>query len=170
MLARIASHNPVIIKLTITCADDALGKMIEPYAPSSSERFLALEELHRAGIYAGILMMPILPFINDTPENITGIVELAAKHHAKFIYPAFGMTLRDNQRDYYYYQLDHYFPGKRRLYEQRYHNVYSCDSPHAAKLYKLFQTECRKYGIRYRMNDIIRGYKKQQVQQGQLKL
>ena len=72
-----------------------------------------------------------------------------AKHHAKFIYPAFGMTLRDNQRDYYYYQLDHYFPGKRRLYEQRYHNVYSCDSPHAAKLYKLFQTECRKYGIRY---------------------
>mgnify|MGYP001120413779 FL=1 len=115
LLARIASHNPVIIKLTITCADDALGKMIEPYAPSSSERFLALEELHRAGIYAGILMMPILPFINDTPENITGIVELAAKHHAKFIYPAFGMTLRDNQRDYYYYQLDHYFPGKRRL-------------------------------------------------------
>lgn len=170
LLSRIASHNPVIIKLTITCADDALGKIIEPYAPSSSERFLALEELHQAGIYAGILMMPILPFINDTPENIIGIVALAAKHHAKFIYPAFGMTLRDNQRDYYYYQLDHYFPGKRRLYEQRYHNVYSCDSPHAAKLYKLFQAECQKHGIRYRMNDIIRGYKKQQVRQGQLKL
>lgn len=170
ILSHISSHSPVIVKVTITCADDALAGIIEPHAPSSSERFHVLEKLHQAGIYAVILMMPILPFINDTPENIINIVELAASHHAKFIFPAFGMTLRDNQRDYYYYQLDHYFPGKRKLYEHRYHNVYSCDSPHAARLYKLFKTECQKYGIRYRMNDIIRGYKKQQVQQGQLKL
>lgn len=170
LLSRISQQYPSIVKLTITCADDALARVIEPHAPSSTKRFQALEQLHRSGIYAGILLMPILPFINDTEDNIRRIVALAAQHHAKFIFPAFGMTLREYQRDYYYYQLDQYFPGKRKLYEQRYHNVYRCDSPHAAKLYAIFKTECQKYHIRYRMPDIIRGYKKKQVQQAQLKL
>lgn len=168
LLQKISSQYPSIVKFTITSADDELGKIIEPYAPASSERFKALEELHHAGIYAGILLMPILPFINDTKENIIELVRLAHEHHAKFIYPAFGMTLRDNQRDYYYYQLDRLFPGKRALYEARYHRVYSCDSPHAGKLYKLFTAECRKYGIRYRMNDIIHGYKKPILKQERL--
>lgn len=170
LLKQILQHSPCIIKLTITCADDALARIIEPQAPSSSERFLALEKLHQEGIYAGILMMPILPYINDTEENIRGIVQLAAKHHAKFIFPAFGMTLRDNQRDYYYYQLDQYFPGKRQLYAHRYRNTYSCDSPHAAKLYAIFKKECQAYGIRYRMKDIINGYKKPLIKQAQFQL
>lgn len=168
LLTKISSQYPSIIKLTITTYDDELSKIIEPHVPVSSERFQALEELHKAGIYAGILLMPILPYINDTKENIIKLVEMAHIHHAKFIYPAFGMSLRDNQRDYYYYQLDRLYPGKRALYEARYHKTYSCDSPHAAKLYKLFTQECRKYGIRYRMNDIINGYKKPLLNQAQL--
>lgn len=160
LIAQIAKQYPSIIKITITCADDETSKIIEPYAPVSSERFALFDAFHNQGIFAGILLMPILPFINDTEENIRKIVQLAYKHHAKFIYPAFGVTLRDNQRDYFYYQLDRYFPGKRQLYEQRYHNTYSCDSIHAARLYKIFKKECVKYGILYRMSDIIHAYKK----------
>lgn len=159
LLQRISKQYPSIVKLTITCADDALGKIIEPFASLSSDRFLALEKLHQAGIYAGILFMPILPFINDTEENVRSIVTKAHQHHAKFIYPAFGLTMRDHQRDYFYYQLDQHFPGLRHKYERLYHNTYSCDSPQAKHLWLVFQKECKRYGIKYRMNDIIKGYK-----------
>lgn len=160
ILQRIAENSSCIVKITITTSDDNLAKVIEPYAPSSTQRFKALETLHQAGIYAGILLMPILPFINDSVENIKEIVHQAHLHHAKFIYSAFGVTLRDNQRDYFYYQLDHYFPGKRQLYETYYHNIYSCNSLYRKELDAVFKKECHKYGIVYCMDDIIKGYKK----------
>lgn len=161
LLKQISKHYPSIIKVTITCADDALSKIIEPYVSPSSKRFQVLQRLHEEGIYAGVLLMPILPFINDTEDNIRNIVKLAHLHHAKFIYgyEGFGVTLRDNQRDYFYYMLDQYFPGKRELYDKYFHNTYSCVSPHARMLKKIFQQECEKYHIRYRMSDIIKGYK-----------
>ena len=159
ILATIAKQYPSLIKITITCTDDKLSNIIEPYAPASSERFAMLDAFHAKGIFAGILMMPILPFINDTEENIRGIVKLAYQHHAKFIYPSFGVTLRDNQRDYFYYELERHFPEKMRLYEQHYHNTYACDSLNAKRLYQIFKEECQKYGILYRMSDIIHAYK-----------
>lgn len=161
LLKLISVQYPSIVKMTITCADDALSKLIEPHVVPSSKRFEAIQELCDAGIFAGILLMPILPFINDTEANIRGIVERAHLHHAKFIYAheGFGVTLRDNQRDYFYYMLDQYFPGKRKLYENYYHNSYNCISPHARKLKKVLQEECTKYGMLFRMKDIINAYK-----------
>lgn len=161
LLKQITKQYPSIVKVTITCADDALSSILEPHVVSSSKRFKILQRMHEEGIYAGILLMPILPFINDTEDNIRAIVELAHQHHAAFIYAyeGFGVTLRENQRDYFYYQLDQYFPGKREQYEKYYHNTYNCISPHARKLKKIFQQECERYGIRYRMQDIIKGYK-----------
>ena len=160
IISSISKQYPTIIKITITTADDDLCRIIEPHVCVSSRRFEVLEQLHQAGIFAGILMMPILPFINDTEENIKEIIKQAHLHHAKFIYPGFGVTLRLNQRSYYYYQLDRYFPGKRQLYEKYYHNTYSCESLQQRTLWELFQKECQKYGILYRMNDIIHAYKK----------
>lgn len=161
LLSAISKQYPSIVKMTITCADDALSSIIEPHVVPSSKRFQAIQALSDAGIFTGILLMPILPFINDTEENIRGIVQLAHLHHAKFIYAyeGFGVTLRDNQRDYFYYMLDQHFPGKRKLYENYYHNTYSCNSPHARKLKKILQQECTKYGILFRMRDIIHEYK-----------
>lgn len=159
IIERINKKYPSIIKVTITCADDELARILEPNASSSSERFNILQEFHEHGVYAGILLMPLLPYINGTEDNIRRIVELAHLHHAKFIYPCLGMTMRDNQRDYFYYELNTYFPGKLQLYEQRYHNVYSCDIPDVKRLYMIFKKECQKYGIVYKMNDIIKGYK-----------
>ncbi|WP_424244577.1 DNA repair photolyase [Elusimicrobium posterum] len=150
----------VIIKITITCADDETSKKIEPFTVPSSQRFAALKELSDAGIFCGILLMPLLPFINDTKENIAGIVTAAAKNGAGFIYFAPGVTLRMNQRDYFYDKLDILFPGVKEKYIKMFGDSYSCNSPHSKMLYKFFEGECKKHGILYKMSDIIKAYKK----------
>jgi DNA repair photolyase len=111
LLKKINLHSPVGIGITITATNDELARRIEPSAPASSRRFAALKNLNSNGIYAGILMTPILPFISDTLENISAIVKLAAENGARFIYPSLGMTLRDGQREYFYRALDNLYPG-----------------------------------------------------------
>ncbi len=159
VLKDIAQHSPVIVKMTVTTADDALGQKIEPHAALNSERFRALKTLSEQGIYSGILLMPILPFINDTRENIISLVRLAKESGVRFIYPGMGVTLRGNQRDYFYRQLDRLFPGMKAQYIRRYGDQYSCGSPHAKELHALLAEACEKAGILYRMQDIIRRYK-----------
>ncbi|MDU5111990.1 MAG: radical SAM protein [Clostridium sp.] len=160
VLKRIKEHSPVLCKITITTADDELSKKIEPNVSLSSERFKAIKELSDAGIYTGILLMPILPFINDTEENIISIVRKAKENGAKFIYPAFGVTLRSNQRMHFFDKLDKEFPGIKERYIREFQNNYMCSSPKGRELYKIFTEECRKLGIIYKMKDIIEDYKK----------
>lgn len=152
-----------IVKITITTADDALAKQIEPYAASSGERFKAVLELSEAGIFTGILLMPVLPYITNQEENIRKIVHLAYLHKAKFIYAAFGVTLRDRQRDYYFQQLDKLFPGLKNKYITEYDYRYDCTVPNAKRLYNIFKQECEKYGILYKMEDIISAYKNKKM-------
>ncbi len=161
VLMDIKEHSPVLCKLTITCADDELQSKIEPNVSSSSERFAAIKKLSDNGIFAGILLMPILPFINDTDENILGIVNKAHEAGARFIYPAFGVTLRQNQRNWFYDRLDELFPNEplRLKYIQAFGNNYECHSPRSKKLWQLFTTKCDEYGILYNMKDIISSYK-----------
>ncbi|NLK71371.1 MAG: radical SAM protein [Clostridiales bacterium] len=159
ILQRIRKHSPVLCKITITTSDDEISRKIEPNVAVSSERFLAIKRLTDAGIFAGVLLMPVLPFIADNEENVLQLVKLAGESGARFIYPAFGVTLRANQRDYFYKKLDELFPSMKERYVGQYGNSYECHSPNARRLYKLLSEECRKYGILYRMNDIIAGYK-----------
>ena len=158
ILKKINEKNNVIIKLTITCADDMLSSKIEPYTNVSSERFSTLKKLAEAGICAGVLLMPILPYINDTIDNIKGIVKLSYENNAKFIYPGFGVTLRNNQRSYFYDQLDKLYPNLKQKYISEYGLSYSCKSKYGKKLSGVFIEECNKYGILYKMNDIIKLY------------
>lgn len=160
ILKEISKHSPVLMKITVTTCEDELCKLVEPNVAVSSKRFAALAELAENGIFAGILMMPVLPFIEDNEENILGIVRRAAECGVRFIYAAFGMTLRQNQRDWYYNKLDGQFPGLRQKYVKQFGNSYSCHSPEAERLWKLFSSECDKYGILYRMEDIIKAYKR----------
>lgn len=159
ILKEISRHSPVLIKITVTAADDSLCKKIEPRVALSSQRFEAIRELSKEGIFVGILMMPILPFIEDTEDNISSIIELAKKSGAKFIYPALGVTLRQNQRDWYYNKLDELFPLVKEKYIKNYGNSYECRSVKAKELWGLFKYKCDDMGIIYKMNDIIRGYK-----------
>jgi len=159
ILKDISMHSPVIVKITITAANDELCKKVEPNVAKTSDRLKAINKLSEKGIFTGILLMPILPYIEDTPENIISIVRLAYENGAKFIYPAFGMTLRQNQRDWYYGKLEELFPSVKEKYIKTYGNAYECRSPRANELKKLFQAECNKLGILYKMKDIISNYK-----------
>ena len=159
ILQDIKKHSPVIVKITITTADDGLCKMLEPGAEPSSERFAALEKLASAGICAGVLMMPILPYVNDTEENVSRILASAKSSGAAFVYPSFGMTLRSGNREYYYEQIDKMFPGLKQRYASRYGNRYICNSPRARKLWAVFKSECDRLGLLYDMRGIISRYR-----------
>lgn len=161
ILKKIACHSEVIVKITITTFDDDLSSSIERSVSKPSERFKALKELNENGIYSGILLMPILPFINDTKENILNIVKKASECKAKFIYTfGFGVTLRHNQREYYYKAINDIFGDEIvEKYKKEFGENYVCNSPKSKELYEIFENECEKYGILYKMQDIINDYK-----------
>jgi DNA repair photolyase len=160
ILKDIQVHSPVLVKMTITTGDDNLCKIVEPHAPLSSERFSAVKELSSGGVYTGVLMMPLLPFIEDTEENILSIVNKAKESGARFVYAAIGMTLRAGNREYYYEQLDKHFPGIKERYIKKYGERYNCTSPNVKRLWNIFTNECQKHGLRYTMKDIIIDYKR----------
>lgn len=135
------------VSITITTAEDSLGKIVEPAASTSTERFNAIKTLSEAGIYCGVLLMPILPYVNDTAENISSIIGLAKNAGAKYIIGWMGMTLRDKQRDYYYEKLDKHFPDIKNKYIARYGNQYSIAVPDHLMLQSTFTTHCKKVGI-----------------------
>lgn len=163
ILKEISTHSPVLIKITITTYEDALCRKIEPKVAPSSQRFDAIKKLSEAGIYTGILLMPILPFINDNEDNIRSIVREAHRVGAKFIYAyGMGLTLRGNQRQYFYEKVNENFKDKTivKKYIETYGNDYQCPSPQHKDLWKVFVEECEKYNILYKMKDIIKGYRK----------
>lgn len=163
ILKRISNHSPVLIKITITTADDDLCRIIEPHVQPSSKRFKAIKELTDSGIFTGILLMPILPFINDSSENVKAIVKGAYEAGAKFIFAyGMGVTLRSNQRDYYYERIRDAFTRKNLvgIYRRTYGDRYECSSPKGKELWNLFKMECERYGILYKMEDIIEAYRK----------
>ena len=170
ILKEINSKNNVIIKFTITAPNDELSKIIEPHVCVSSKRFAAIKTLTDNGIFAGIMMNPVLPFITDDEEEIKKLVKLAHDSGAKFIHTFMGMTLRENQRDYYYEKLDKYFPNIKEKYIKYYGERYNCPVPDYKRIYKVFTTECDKYGILYNMKDIIKSYKKEITESEQISL
>lgn len=156
LLREINQDRPVMGCLTITAAQDEMSQVVEPGVCASSRRFNALHELAKAGIFCGVLMMPLLPFITDTEENVLGIISLAKASGARFIYPMFGVTLRANQRQYYYQQLDELFPGLSAKYVAQYGEQYYCPSPRAAELSALFKRECQTAGLIHELPEINR--------------
>jgi len=159
LLMRIQTQSPVNVSMSITTANDMLSQQIERRVSPSSARFQALAELSAAGIYAGVLLMPILPFITDHASNIHEIVRRAHEAGAKYIYPSFGMTLRENQRDHYFRWLDKLYPGLKEQYIHTYGMQYGCMSTRRRQLEQVFQEACEKYGIIYRMPQIVAAYK-----------
>ncbi len=164
LLKKINEHSSVVVCMTITTFDDTLSKIIEPYAPSSSQRFEALKKLKEANILAGIILMPILPWINDQPQNIKAITQKSSNVGVDFIYPFFGVTLRDRQRDYFYDRLDIHFPILKSKYQHYFKNSYACHCPENKKLYSLLKDECKKFNIPIHMKEIVSLYKKEKEQ------
>ncbi len=162
ILESIADHSPVLLKVTVTTTDDALAAKLEPRVSRPSDRLSLIAALKDRGLFAGILLMPVLPFLEDHEENIRSIINAAKETGADFIYPAFGVTLRNNQREWYYDRLRELFPGEHldEKYMKQYKNNYHCTSPKARKLWQIFSEECECNRILYKMPDIIHAYKK----------
>lgn len=160
ILKGINKNNSVIVKITITTFDDRLSKIIEPNVNETRKRFEVLRKLSKEGIFCGVLLTPILPFITDNELNIKNIVKEAYESGAKFIYSTYAVTLRENQRDYYYKKLNEQFQGLVGKYIKTYGNSYICNSLKAKSLKMVLEEQCQKYGLLYKMEDIIDAYKK----------
>ena len=158
ILQSIAEHSPVLLKVTVTTADDNLGKKIEPHVSLPGERLRMIDRLSISGLYTGILLMPVLPFLEDSVENVISVVDGAARAGAKFVYPALGVTMRQGQREYFLDGLERAFPGQglKARYLRQFGERYQCASPRAGALWKAFAAACRERGLLYDMKSIIR--------------
>ena len=165
----IQAHSPVICKLTVTTVDEDLAAKVEPRAPSPAKRLAAIRSLAQAGVFCGVLLMPVLPFLEDRPEQVLSVVDRSADAGAKFIYSGFGVTMRQGQREYFLRELDRAFPGEHlsRRYLARYGDRYRCPSPRARELWEVFAARCRERGLLYQMPHIVsaatRGYGDRQL-------
>ena len=135
------------VSFTVTTADDELGKKIEPGSPRVSQRFEAMGVLADNGILTGVVLMPVLPFIEDNEENITAIIEKAHQNGASYVIPSFGMTLRDRQRTYYYDKLDKLFPGVKEQYVKEFGGRYFAQANNTKRLSMLLEELCYEYKI-----------------------
>jgi len=154
LLKEINKKAKVMIMITITTSDDELSKVIEPYAAISSKRFEIIRKLTDVGIETGILLMPVLPNITDTKDNIKEIILKASKVNTSFIIPFFGVTLRDRQRAYYYKQLDKHFPALKEVYKKEFGNNYSCTTKRYYELNNIFKRMCKENNIVFKMENI----------------
>lgn len=148
LLRRINEKTKCVVQMTLTTYDEELCRKIEPNVSTTSERFAALKKLRDVGIPTVVWLSPILPFINDTKENITGILKLCAEAGVYGVINfGMGLTLREGNREYFYKQLDRLFPDLKERYIKSYGNRYEIDSPNSAVLLKLFHQKCAEYGI-----------------------
>lgn len=137
-----------VVQMTLTTADDGLCRLIEPNVCPNSRRVKVLREMNRVKIPTVVWFCPLLPYINDTEENIRAIVETAADVHVYGILSfGMGMTLRGGDREYFYAQLDRLFPGLKERYIKEFGTRYEIPSPNGGKLWRLFCSLCDKYGI-----------------------
>ena len=137
-----------VVQITLTTYDDDLCRILEPNVCNTKRRIEVLERMRERGIPTVVWMTPILPFINDTEENITAILKECARVGVKGVIDfGMGLTLKDGDREYYYAALDRHFPGLKEEYIRTYGNAYELPSPHAKELKKIFNSFCRDNGI-----------------------
>ena len=158
LLQKINEKTKCVVQMTLTTADEALCRKIEPGVSATKERFEVLKKMRDVGIPAVVWLSPILPFINDTWENISSIIGMCieAKVYGIICF-GMGVTLRDGNREYFYSQLDKYFPGLKGEYIKVYGNQYAVSSPDNKRLMKLFNEKCDEHGIVHN-NDLIFEY------------
>ena len=156
LLQKINEKTKCVVQMTLTTYDEDLCRKIEPNVSTTRERFQVLKQLRDAGIPTVVWLTPILPFINDTKENISGILDLCieAKVYGIICF-GMGLTLREGNREYFYDQLDRLFPGLKAKYIQMYGNQYIIGSPENDRLMKLFHQKCFKNGILHNNEQIF---------------
>ena len=148
ILKRINEKTKCVVQMTLTTYNEQLCRELEPNVSTTKERYEALKILHQEGIPTVVWLCPILPFINDTEENLYGILNycIEAKVYG-IINFGMGMTLRDGNREYFYKQLERLFPGLKEKYIACYGNQYILPSPNEKRLLEIFSQTCDKHHI-----------------------
>lgn len=148
LLDEINHSAKCVVQMTLTTYDDDLCRLLEPNVCNTKRRLEVLEIMQQHGIPTIVWITPILPFINDSEENISSILYECAKAGVRGIIDfGMGLTLREGSREYYYEALDRHFPGLKERYIRRYGNSYELPSPNAKELSILFQKICRENGM-----------------------
>lgn len=157
LLRKINEKTKCVVQMTLTTCDEELCRKIEPHVSTTGERFEVLKKLRDAGIPTVVWLSPILPFINDTAENITGILEMCAEAGVYGVLCfGMGLTLREGNREYFYKQLDRLFTGLKEKYIRTYGNQYEIASPDNRRLMRLFHQKCEESGIVHDNEEIFR--------------
>lgn len=154
LLKSINDKTKAVVQMTMTTYDETLCKILEPNVSTTKERFETLLQFKEAGIPTVVWLTPILPFINDTEENIRGIFEYCVEAGVKgIICFGMGVTLRDGDREYFYKALDKHFPGIKNKYIRTYGNAYDIPSPNNENLLEIFKEVCVKNGMIYQIKE-----------------
>lgn len=157
LLKKINEKTKCVVQMTLTNIDDGLSRKLEPGVCTTTRRFEVLKILRDAGIPTVVWMSPVLPFINDTRENISGLIDMCIEAKVKgIICFGMGLTLREGNREYFYENLDRLFPGIKEKYIKSYGNQYEIASPNHYSLMRLFHEKCGKYGIMHNNDEIFR--------------
>lgn len=171
ILKSINAKTKCVVQMTLTTYDEDLCRIIEPDVSTTAERVAVLETMRDEGSPTVVWLSPILPFINDTEENLYGILDYCVRAKVRgIICFGFGTTMREGDREYFYKKLDEHFPGMKQQYIKAFGNAYECHSPNNVRLTEIFKEECRRYDILYRPDDVFAYMHKFETKERQLSL
>lgn len=148
LLKKINEKTKCVVQMTLTTYDEALCKIIEPNVSTTRERFEVLRIMRDSGIPTVVWISPILPFINDTEENIQGILDYCVEAKVRgIICFGMGLTLREGNREYFYKKLDERLPGMKDRYMEDYGYAYQLPSANNSKLMNMMKRICKANNI-----------------------
>ncbi len=157
LLKSINNRTKAVVQVTLTTVDENLCRILEPNVTTTRGRYKVLKEMQARGIPTVVWLSPILPFINDSRENLNSILDMCIDAGVKgIICFGMGLTLRRGNREYFYRRLDRHFPGMKEKYMRAFGEEYSCLSPNNPRLMKIFYKRCKENGIMYNTDEIFR--------------
>lgn len=157
LLRQINRQQKAVVQMTLTTFDESLCRIIEPHVCTTARRAEVLRILHENGIPTVVWLSPLLPWINDTEENLRGILQYCIEAHVTGIVCfGIGLTLREGSREYFYRALDRHFPALHRRYEQTFGEAYEIVSPNHKRLMRIFHETCSAHGILHSPEDCFR--------------
>ena len=167
LLKHINQQAKCVVQMTLTTYDEELCRILEPNVCTTQRRFEVLEIMRENGIPTVVWMTPILPFINDTPENINSLLDYCVRAGVYGIITfGMGVTLREGDREYFYAALDQHFPGMRQKYHQKYGYAYEVPSERNGELMHLLRERCKEAGIEYRTEKVFEYMRSYPVDKG----
>ena len=156
ILKSINNKAKCVVQMTLTTYDEELCKILEPNVSTTKERFETLKTMRDNGIPTVVWMCPLLPYINDTEENLRGILNYCIEAKVKgIIVFGIGLTLREGNREYFYKNLDKHFRGMKERYIREFGNSYQIDSKNHNRFMEIIKETCQKHNIIFGVDKVF---------------